>query len=593
MKIQSIEIQNFQSLRAVHLPITTPLVLVGGDNEAGKSSLCEAIRMALLGENGRVDYKKDMGQLVTDGATDGVITVETAGGGVSVLLPDGKQHGTLPETEHPALPYVLEPRRFAAASADDRRTLMFRVTGTSASSAVVLGKLKERGCDETLASGILPMLRAGFPAAKEFADGKARDAKANWRAVTGEAWGSKKAEGWQAAKPDFDQAMLTTLSAELDQLSTKVGEQQQHLGGLREKSNAYATRKAQAERREAQAHKLPSLRTKLATDEAGLAEWEGKVTALQARAGTGPREGLVHDLARCLAQLWASEASKNVAFGIGLDVKGAIAEYERQHGKLDASGDPEAAAALPKAIESRDLMKRSVANDKRDIAAVEAAAADQDASAVECVEPADVQVAQAELQRLQIAQREVQQRRQALLDAQRVVQECDGKTQAAAAHHAEVAQWLKVSEAMAPDGIPSELLAAALGPVNKLLGELSTLAGWTPVSIDDDLTIRCGARFYRQQSASAQWRADTILALALAELSGLRVALLDAFDILNMAGRGQVLDLLDELAVAGRVDTVILLGTLKAPTAAPTDAYVSHWIEGGRLLVGEQLREAA
>lgn len=593
MKIQSIEIQNFQSLHAVHLPITTPLVLVGGDNEAGKSSLCEAIRMALLGENGRVDYKKDMGQLVTDGATDGVITVETAGGGVSVLLPDGKQHGTLPESEHPALPYVLEPRRFAAASADDRRTLMFRVTGTSASSAVVLGKLKERGCDETLASGILPMLRAGFPAAKEFADGKARDAKASWRAITGEAWGSKKAEGWQAAKPGFDQAMLTTLSAELDQLATKVGEQQQHLGGLREKSNAYATWKAQAERREAQAQKLPSLRTKLATDEAGLAEWEEKVAALQARAGTGPREGLVHDLARCLAQLWASEASKNVAFGIGLDVKGAIAEYERQHGKLGASGDPEAAAALPKAIESRDLMRRSVANDKRDITAAEAAAADQDGSAVECVEPADVQAAQADLHILQAEQREVQQRRQALLDAQRVAQECVGKTQAAAAHHAEVIQWLKVSEAMAPDGIPSELLAAALGPVNKLLGELSALAGWTPVSIDDDLSIRCGARFYRQQSASAQWRADTILALALAELSGLRVALLDAFDILNMSGRGQVLDLLDELAVAGRVDTVILLGTLKAPTAAPTDAYVSHWIEGGRLMVGEQLLEAA
>lgn len=594
MKLTSINIQNFQSLRHVQLPLQAPITLIAGDNEAGKSSLCEAIRMAILGEHARVDYKKDLGLLVTDGASEGSITIEAGEAGVSVLLPEGKQHGEFPGADSPVLPYLLEPSRFARASADERRTLLFKVTGSGARAAVVKEMLKARGCDETLAEGILPMLRSGFPAAKEYADGKARDAKADWRAVTGEAWGSKKAEAWQAVKPDFDAALLADLTAEGEKLGRRIGEQQEYLGGLRAKAEAFKAWQMQSERRESTARSLPSLRTKLKTDQDNLAEWAEKVTALEGQAGTGPREGLVHDLARCLDEAIKVEQVNDLLPGaLEIRVLQALEAYETQHGKIGAQGDPEAAAQLPAARKARDLMQRSVDNDLRDIAAAELAASGDDGAAVECVEPEDLQRAQGELQRLQVEQREIQQRVQTLLDAKRAAEGAAEKTSAATSHHAIIGKWLAISDAMAPDGIPGELLAAAVGPFNKLLAELSGIAGWAPVQLDADQTIRCGQRLYRQQSASAQWRADAIITLALAEMSGLRLALLDAFDIMNLAGRGEVIDLLDALAVAGRIDTVILLGTLKAPTTPPTDAFETHWIENGCLGAPAALREAA
>src|SRR3546814_19773262 len=71
-----------------------------------------------------------------------------------------------------------------------------------------------------------------------------------------------------------------------------------NLGKLQEQYKQYrqwmqgeATRKEQVE-------KLPALRMKLDRDETELAKWSEQVKALEGRAGTGPRVGLVHDLAR-------------------------------------------------------------------------------------------------------------------------------------------------------------------------------------------------------------------------------------------------------------------------------------------------------
>lgn len=70
----------------------------------------------------------------------------------------------------------------------------------------------------------------------------------------------------------------------------------------------------------------------------------------------------------------------------------ALGKYVKQYGPIDCKGDAKAAAALPKAIEARDLMARNVENDRRDIAATEAAAAQlQDEAAPEAIQPADVE----------------------------------------------------------------------------------------------------------------------------------------------------------------------------------------------------------
>ncbi|CUJ46945.1 Probable DNA double-strand break repair Rad50 ATPase [Achromobacter sp. 2789STDY5608633] len=593
MRIAHINIENFQGARAVDLDMRTPVALIAGPNGAGKSSIAEAVRLALLGTPERVGLKKEFGALVTEGAKVGAVALDLGDGAVGISLPKGTQTGEALVPQSPALPYVLAPERFAAAKPDERRTLLFALSGTNVKADEIERRLLARSCSPQLVPAIKPILRGGFAAGAEYAKQQATEAKGAWKAATGEQWGSQKAEGWAADVPSFDQAALVGERAALAGVDAKLEQNVKALGALEQKASAYAAARDLVAARQVLAAKLPALRQKLEFDQAEHENLVEHVAALEAKAGTGPRVGLVHDLALCLSQLWKSEASKNVAFGIGLDIKSVLATYERQYGKIGAAGDTEAAAALPKAIEARDLMARSVENDRRDIAAAEAAAAQlQDAAAPEEIQPADVEAARAKVTALRAERKAIDDRVQALLNAKQAATSAAERTTNATRYHGDVLAWLAIGDALSPDGIPGEILAEALEPFNAKLAELAELAGWWAPAIAADMGVTWGGRSYRLLSESERWRVDSLIGAALAEISGLRCLILDRFDVLDMAGRADALGLIDELAAAGRMDTILVLGTLKAAPPAPSDMFTVVWIDEGQ--VGQaKLREAA
>ncbi len=593
MRINRITIENFQGARAVDLDLRTPATLIAGPNGAGKSSIAEAIRLAVLGTPERVGLKKELGALVTEGAKIGAVALDLEAGTVGITLPKGTQAGEALVPLSPALPYVLAPERFAAAKPDERRTLLFALSGTNVKADEIERRLLARSCTPELVTQIKPILRSGFGAGAEYAKQQATEAKGAWKAATGEQWGSQKAEGWTAQAPVFDQAALVGDRATLAEVDARIELHTKALGALEQKAAAFAAARNQRAAREAQAAKLPALRQKLEFDQAEHENLVEHVAALEAKAGVGPRVGLVHDLASCLSQLWASEASKNVAFGIGLDIKSVLAAYERQYGKIGATGDAEASAALPKAIEARDLMARSVENDRRDIAAAEAAAAQlKDAGAPEEIQAADVEAARAKVAALRAERKAIDDRVQALLNAKQAATSATERTANAARYHGDVQAWLAIADALSPDGIPGEILAEALQPFNAVLADLADLANWRAPAIDDDMSISWGGRRYRLLSESERWRVDALIGAALAEISGLRCLILDRFDCLDLPGRGDALGLVDALAVERNFDTILMLGTLKSAPAAPSDAFTSYWIENGTA-GQQQLRAAA
>ncbi|AKQ55142.1 RecF protein [Bordetella hinzii] len=593
MRINRITIENFQGARAVDLDLRTPATLIAGPNGAGKSSIAEAIRLAVLGTPERVGLKKELGALVTEGAKIGAVALDLEAGTVGITLPKGTQAGEALVPLSPALPYVLAPERFAAAKPDERRTLLFALSGTNVKADEIERRLLARSCTPELVTQIKPILRSGFGASAEYAKQQATEAKGAWKAATGEQWGSQKAEGWTAEAPVFDQAALVGDRASLAEVDARIELHTKALGALEQKAAAFAAARNQRAAREAQAAKLPALRQKLEFDQAEHENLVEHVAALEAKAGVGPRVGLVHDLASCLSQLWASEASKNVAFGIGLDIKSVLAAYERQYGKIGATGDAEASAALPKAIEARDLMARSVENDRRDIAAAEAAAAQlRDAGAPEEIQAADVEAARAKVAALRAERKAIDDRVQALLNAKQAATSATERTANAARYHGDVQAWLAIADALSPDGIPGEILAEALQPFNAVLADLADLANWRAPAIDDDMSISWGGRPYRLLSESERWRVDALIGAALAEISGLRCLILDRFDCLDLPGRGDALGLVDALAVERNFDTILMLGTLKSAPAAPSDAFTSYWIENGTA-GQQQLRAAA
>jgi len=75
-----------------------------------------------------------------------------------------------------------------------------------------------------------------------------------------------------------------------------------------------------------------------------------------------------------------------------------------------------------------------------------------------------------------------------------------------------------------------------------------------------------------------------------AQLSGVRMLVLDRFDVLDLQGRGDLIAWLDILASDGDIDTALIFGTLKAlPSQLPT-TIAAHWLDNG---VCGQLKEAA
>ncbi|WP_341929707.1 AAA family ATPase [Methyloversatilis discipulorum] len=609
MKITRISAQNYLGIRAADIALDRPVQLFAGRNGAGKSSLMEGIRHALTGETVRVSLKKEYASLLTEGAESGFVEVVADGGAYAVALPSGK--GACFEAG--AINYVLDAQRFARLSPDERRAFLFGLMGLSSSGDAVKKRLADKGFDDARVALVMPLLRAGFDAACKEAQNRARDAKSAWKTVTGgETWGKDKAAGWRPPALPEGAAKAPTLlenaRAKLTEADTALATTQQALGAARSAAKARDEQEQQRVQLEERAGRIERIRVKLAKDEAELADWQAKVADAKAAAG-GVRkvravleDAVLRGLAEVAAEfLGIAEASTGIVVSDSGEIlewdqallnraKAHVAEYRAQSATAPAE-DAQAAAKLAEYEKARDLMQSAVANGRRDLAAAEAAeAALQALDAAAAGDAPNFDELREDVQQkteVRDAWRADVAKYQALTEhaarQEKVVAE-------AARHHADVLAWLEIADALSPDGIPGEMLAEALGPMNARLGASAVAAGWSIPQITAGMDITADGRPYALLSESEKWRTDAMIAEAVSYLSGLRLLVLDRFDVLDLAGRADALEWLDALAEADEIDTALVFGTLKALPGGLPDSMQAHWIDGG--VVG-QMREAA
>lgn len=602
MKLTHIAIDNILGVAHVDTTLPTPIAVFAGENHAGKSSVREAIRAAFLGMPERVLKKKDLGMLVHDDAKGGSVVLDIDGGQATFVAPSGKQeltHGlTMADWERQrlALPYCLDPAAFARASADERRQLLFALTGASSKREDIIAAMRERGLTDAVVEAVTPMLRAGFPAAAKYTEEQARDAKASWKAVTGEAYGPVKAETWAApAAAPVDEAAISKLQAKVDDMRNRIANGRTELGAAEQRLKAWLGAQENREADAAAFAKLPDLQAKLERHDADLANWTDQVQQLEQRAGAGPRVGLVHDLARALN--WMIEGFPDIdgkATDKDRDAIAALNAYEAQYGPLDAQGDAEAAAKLPEARKARDLVKSCVENTRRDIDAAKAAGARLEQQ-VERGSQADVDRARDFLRECEDELARATSSLSSLQADQQAAAQAKQRTERAAAAHQAAQQWQAAIDALSPAGIPADILLKGLGPVNRILAQLAQALNFPRVTIiDADIDIYAGDRPYALLSASERWRADAQIALALADLSGLKLVALDEFGILDLASRADCIAGLDKLAEAGRIDTALVFGTFKKlPNFGNFPCVTGYWVEDGRITETTAAREVA
>lgn len=604
MKLEKINIDNFLGARVIEVSTTAPVQLFCGPNGAGKSSIRDAVALALTADLGRVSLKKEAGQLVSEGAKAARCEVTTSDGdvyAVSISNAGKISDSASGKASDPVWPYVLDAQRFGQLSANERRTFLMGLMDVKTDPATVKEMLSARSLDATKIDRIVPLLRAGFDSAHKEAKAKATEARGAWKAITGEAFGSEKAKTWRAEVPKYDAGKLKELQTELQHADVAIASWQQQVGALTAEQRRRDELRAKLPALQEHAGRIERIKTKLATDEQQLADWQADLDKTMAAAGqASPRVGLLHDLA------WA--VSYLLKFGIvepldnGPDdqrVQKALDAYEAEHGKVSFANDQpvadgKAAARLPSIRNSVKLCTKAVANDKRDLEAALKAQADIEAIEQELAKPVDEQAlagARKQIESLQAKRAEVQKALDTLQSLKLQAEAADKRTKEAAAHADDVAAWDELGAALAPDGIPAEILAKTLGPINERLAQSAADAAWLKAEINADMVLTGGGRDYRLLSESEQWRVDAMVAEAIAHLSGARLLVLDRFDVLDPASRSDLIGWLDVLADNGEIDTALIFGTLKALPAGLPPTVAAHWITGGSLV--PQLKAAA
>jgi len=422
------------------------------------------------------------------------------------------------------------------------------------------------------------MLRSGPQAAADQAKEYASEARGAWKALTGENYGSDKAEDWEPAEVQvsgISQADVDAAAEQVRVLDQDLAEAQQTLGGHKANAAAAAQRQQRIQALYDLVEQTERRSAKLKEDEKHRDEWDGKlVAAREAAEGEKPRTAL--ECPCCNEKL---------------DLSGGVLVKHNAPQKL---ADPEAAKRVVEYNGYLESALRAVQNSQRDLqecitAADQLVALEQEAAAA----PGADAIANAEQ-----TINELRQDRDKLSAKHLALQEAmaatSGRTELiakAAKHHVEVQCWSLIADALGPNSIPAEILADAIGPMNSLLDVQSAGAGWSKVQISSDIDITFGGRLYGLLSESEKWRCDTMLAIAIARLSGIGMVVLDRLDVLDLPSRGQALSLLRGLTADGVLKSVILAGTLKQPMATVPAGMQAVWIDQG-VIHGNQAKAA-
>ncbi len=568
MHLNKIEIAGFLKIQNLIIDPVESINIVAGSNETGKSSLAEAIGFALRGLPARVDLKKEYGQLVNDACEEARIVIDRDDNPVAVTIKKQTARvsgGDKPENVSQALHCAVDMYHFIHLSAAERRKMLFRLGGAGASVKEVVELLGQQGANPEKVESIKSLLAAGFDTAAESAKDKASECRKEWQRITGENYGSDKAENWtapgasetitdpapyvdkvRALKQQWEQAQTdaTTLKGKLETI-------EQYEAALDADDNGMTLADAEAQQQ--------AIESQVADSQAQIEALEHTIAAAE---GAPTHTYTCPD---CNIQL-VFEADELKPYVEPEATEAEIAEWQAsldslraQHKQLqDEQHRAEQDVGAFKQREHSRSMLAQMGN-KAEL---------------------QQQLSEAEARRDQLAE----QYEAARQEAEQLQVAADAASQAvqitdkAKGVHEALLEWQTLRELLEPDGLPKQLMAKALDPLNVCLGELADAAGWHHASIDEDMVIHYGGYSYALCSESAQWRASAMLAAAISYLAGVNFLLVDRADVLDLNGRSQLLDLTDHLA--GKGLQIIICATLKAPPQV--DGVKTIWLDDAK-----------
>ena len=570
MQLTHVWLQNWLCHRHLDEPLA-PLTVVCGPNHSGKSAILDAIAFVMTGDLRRVQLKGDRDQLLTEGSKSGTVRVAFVDGRIQRDVVTGKPasdntFSTVPSVTQ-ALPFVVDRERFCRVDANQRRLLLQALMNVDLGRAGLVKRLLERGHSKELLDKVMK-LDTDAPVADwlEQAERGASEARGAWKAIAGQPYGSERAKAWEAPGPvdppfrkQVEDAAAHTRQVQYDERAIQVALQVQ------------AVTAARTERQAEQIAAWSKLADTLASEEPRLADAKLKMEAAGLAAeqaasslhATGDFDGIGPEVTcpACKAEVMLVDGQ--------LILHKPATFTNAEIGSLREASEMARAVAIKLASHYEALRNRCKTASTAKVCLDQA----QKETALYPSSPTTTTDLQEQLVAKQAELSEaIRQSNRLTLDYSAAELAAE-QTARADGYHASVTAWVALRDALQPDGVPGELLASALQPFNATLRAMAAETGWPQVTLTSEVDVLYDNRAHGLLSRSERWRADAMLAVAVAIHSNLRLVGLDEFDVLDVASRGQAMGWLYGLT-KGPIDTVIVLATLKAAPPVPPDVGV-------------------
>lgn len=568
MKLSHLTLTSFRSFVGMELPLDAPRVLIAGLNGSGKTTVANAIRWALTGHCDGTDAR---------------------GAGAEILIPDGAQRaevglaldgiGTLTRSyaEHGGGTFAVDA--FTGTSQIQQQALYIKLNTTPEFLDAVLDTGIFLDLNHVAAKALVLSL-LGVKVQPYGAEGPSwtlDELDQRYKQAFEERKVAKKVLAGMTVPPPPTGQMPSVQAIE-DQLAKL----RTSLGALREAVGSIAGRRKALEqernRQSAQPEDGPpdDVSEKIAELQAKLTELEA--AAVPAVDAVAPAKGDPQRLTflRSSVEMIQRHLPKN---GCVLDreipCKTAAAAFTDRLKVLTdelKALDPKPAAAQqaesPLTVARRQLRafeqqqaERFAELARREEAARRVAAIEQELAGLAITATQDAEI--------QTLEGRITKGEQLLKDARAHWAAVEAaKTAAAArqAQEAEVARLEALVEELGPNGVRVQALADALGRFEAAVNPYIEPFGWRVSFKVEPWEVFVNGRPAESYSRSERYRIGIALQMGIAMLSGLKFAVIDEMDMLDVANRG----LVTKMLLQAPLDQILILGTREAAQALPT-----------------------
>lgn len=527
------------------------IVLVGGNNDNGKSSVLLGTAIAVTGwalPPGRL--KKDAGRMVRRGFDSGSVAVSVGDGAVRVGYPEAQ---AVFDGEIRISTIAAGLHKPSAMKADEMATLLGRFIGAAPTLDDMLNACRDAGLGADLAGKVWGAIEAeGWAKTEAKAKETGIKLKGGWEQRTGQKrWGAKIGADWKPAGWSDD-----LVGTEISEAS--IIELRQRLQYARENAavDAHVIDRLQqdaAKHGEAEDTLAAALKDEIAA--------AARVKAAQEALAALPRpqeSGSDMPCPHCGAFVTLKRVSDGVSKLMKADDVPQSADAIQKQRKAIAAAEGD----LANAQQQHGSAKAAVLNAQVAVTRAKTAAADL-AAAQAKGGGEDVGALAAEL-----ADREA---KFVAIEAFRE----------AAKTHKRILQNGILQEMLAPEGLRKTVMTRELDRFNaESLAPLCAAAGWPPVRIAPDMAIVWGDMEWVDLGDSARWIVDAIIQIAVARADGSALVIMDAADICDAKNRNKLFGLLMKQPFESLVGMTFNKASLM-PDLPAAKAGSRFWIENG------------